>query len=273
MSRFALAASGDGAAQLLHGIFGIIAAIAASLIAYRMGYSKYVVILSAIFFLAIRVVIWEMGTVEVDVALAAVTTLAVLVYLTWRDQPNWGLGVVFGLLIGCAILFKCYGVVFAVALGPIILMDIIRGRISIQKIAVGSLVAVLATSFHFGRNYVLTSNPVFPIYNKFFKPEAMEQMNSAAGAYGTGRGIIDLFITPVTMFTSPMAYFDGMIFGSPYLLVLAPLILLDWEKARKWAPIVLISSSYFVLWFYVGGHQVPFSCQYDVFGSSRCCGS
>ena len=99
LSRFALAASGDGAAQLLHGIFGIIAAIAASLIAYRMGYSKYVVILSAIFFLAIRVVIWEMGTVEVDVALAAVTTLAVLVILRGGTNPIGGSGSFLGCLL------------------------------------------------------------------------------------------------------------------------------------------------------------------------------
>lgn len=264
LSRLALAIVGPGAAQMLHGVLGVIGGVGAALLVLRMGGHRKTALAAALFFLATRVVIWEMATVETDVSLAAYTIGAVLAYLAFRHRPSFGLALLTGLLIGFGILTKYHGFLVAAAFGPLILFDLTRGRIPLNFAAALPLTSLVSLLPHMVRNYALTANPIYPLFNTFFNPDkhnffvAAAERIEGAGGYGTGRDLIDLLATPWNMFVYPMQVFDGMIFGAPYLFAFAPLLLLEPKQLKKWAPALSVAVFYFLGWFYLIDFQVRF---------------
>jgi hypothetical protein len=100
ITRFALTTMNDGVAQMMHGLFGLLAAVVSGLVMRRLGYSLNIALIAALFFLVSRVVIWEMGTVETDVPLAALSALSMLAYLVFRKNTHAGIIAIFGLVIG-----------------------------------------------------------------------------------------------------------------------------------------------------------------------------
>jgi len=262
LSRLALAISGSGSAQMLHGMLGLIAALGSGMLALRVGFGKRGALGAALFFLATRVVIWEMGTVEVDVPLASYLIGALIVYQTLRTKPQFGIALLFGLLVGSGILTKYHGFIVAAAFAPVILWDLSRKQLPLSVAIVGSVTALITLMPHMVRNFWITGNPIFPIFNTIFIPEKHNFFNAGAayqdGGYGTGRGIFDLLITPWNMFVYPMQVFDGMIFGAPYLFAFAPLILLAPAHAKKCLPALSVAVFYFLGWFYLLDFQVRF---------------
>ena len=257
LSRLVLTLSDDGAAQMVHGLFGPLTALGSAMLALRIGYSKAVALLAAIMFLSVRATIWEMASVETDVLLAAAMILSFLVYREWRKEPTVGLGVLFGLMIGTAILIKLHGFVLAVAFTPLIIFDMASNRRAILKAFIGPAVALVVITPHLIRTYILTGNPLFPMFNDIIVPGAPAFLTDFSTSYGTGQGIIDLLISPWTTSILPMHYFDGMVLGAPYLLALSPMILLAPDK-RRWLPILVVLGIYYVIWFYFLSQQVRF---------------
>jgi len=259
LSRLALAVMNDGVAQMIHGFMGLIAAAATALAVRRLGFCRDIALGSALSFLSIRVVVWEMATVEVDVLLASFTMLAFVVYLAWREHDEAGLAIIFGLMIGGSLATKYHGILVALSFAPLILYDLIlRRRSWLGGAFLGPGVAFLVILPHLLRNFTLTGNPLFPILNSVFNPGDPDLFADLPSAFGTGRSLVDLAIGPWTIFVSPMHYYDGMIFGAPYILALAPLILLDPQRAKRWLPALSVAGTYYVLWFYLVGQQVRF---------------
>ena len=262
LSRLALATMDAGVAQMLHGMLAIIAALGSAMVVLRLGYGKSAALGAAILFLSIRAVIWQMGSVEVDVPLGAFMILALICYLALRDNDdiggNIGLAVLFGLMIGGGILVKYHGLLVALAFAPLIGYDLLRRRVSLTTSLVGPLVALGVILPHLVRDFLITGNPVFPLFNDIFNPGKALFFQGVAGAYGTGRGLLDLLSAPWSMFVLPMHYFDGMVYGAPYLLAFAPLVLLDRSRISRWGPGLSILAVYYVGWFYLVGQQVRF---------------
>ncbi len=259
LSRLSLATMNAGVAQMLHGILGLVAAIGASMLTIRMGYGRYAALLAAIFFLSTRVVIWEMGTVEVDVPLAAFTVLAIISYHSFRQSGHMGSAVLFGLMIGGGILVKYHGFIVALAFAPLMLHDLLRRRIPFVATLIVPIIALITILPHLLRNFLISGNPVLPLFNQLFNPGKINFFKVAPTIdFGTGRGFIDLFSTPWNMFISPMHLFDGMIFGAPFLLAFAPLLILDPKNLRRWNPILAVAGCYFLGWFYLLDGQVRF---------------
>ena len=258
LSRLSLATMNAGVAQMLHGMMGLVAALGAAMLTARMGYGRVATLLAAIFFLSTRVVIWEMGTVEVDVPLAAFTVLAVLAYHSFRQSGNLGTAVLFGLMIGGGILVKYLGFVVALAFVPIIVLDLLRRRVPFVASLAAAFTALIVLAPHLTRNFLITGNPIFPLFNTIFNPGKHQFFQFGADGYGTGREFVDLLITPWNMFISPMHLFDGMIYGAPFLLAFAPLILMDPQKVRHWAAVLLVAGCYYAGWFYLLDSQVRF---------------
>ena len=258
LSRLSLATMNAGVAQMLHGMLSLVAALGAAMLTARMGYGRVATLLAAIFFLSTRVVIWEMGTVEVDAPLAAFTILAILAYHSFRQSGNLATAALFGFMIGGGILVKYHGFVVALAFVPIILHDLLRRRVSFTASLVGPMLAMVVLLPHLTRNFLITGNPVYPLFNKIFNPGKYEFFQVGSGGYGTGRELIDLLITPWNMFISPMHFFDGMIYGAPFLLAFAPLILMDTQKLRRWAVALSVAGCYYAGWFYLLDGQVRF---------------
>jgi len=258
LNRVALVVADADAAQMIHGLFGILGAIAAASLAQRLGYGKKVALTAAIMFLSIRMVVWQMGTVETDVPLAALSVMSLLVYLATRDNKNGGLEILFGLMVAATILMKYHGLAVAISFAPIIVYDLVAGRKSVKFVAIGPMVAILATTPHFVRNYLLTGNPFYPILNGIFNPNLPNSFENFADNFGTGRGVVDFFSAPWNISVLPTHFFDGMVIGTPFFLALCPLVLMDRDALKKWGPALSYAFVYFVIWFWFASQQVRF---------------
>jgi hypothetical protein len=258
LTRFALATAGDGAAQMIHGVIGFMAAFGSYLVTRRLGFGRSTALGAALFFLVMRTAVWQMATTETDTPAATFFVFSILAYLIFRDQNKSQAAVLFGLMIGASILTKYHGFAFALSFALPIGFDIFRKRVGITTMSWGPIVALLTLVPHMVRNYAYTGNPIFPVFNSVFNPGKAVFFSETVKSYGTGRGLVDLLSAPFNIFVYPMHYFDGMIFGAPYLLVLAPLLLLKWRDAARWAVPASIVGVYYVLWFYLLSQQVRF---------------
>ncbi len=259
LSRFALATMNDGVAQMLHGMLGVLAALAAALITNRLGFNKRTAITAAIFFLAFRAVVWEMATAEVEPLLAAFSGLALLAYLVWREGDGRpGLMALFGLMIGAATLTKMLGFPIALSFAGLFIYDLAVKRRSFLALSTGPLVALGVYAPQAIKNMLAYGNPMMPLFNDIFNPGAPVFFEGTELTYGTGRGVLDLLSVPWNMFVLPMHYFDGMVAGAPYLLALAPLVLIDRDKARRWLPALSFVAIFMLFWFWTLSQQVRF---------------
>jgi hypothetical protein len=258
ITRFTLSTMNEGAAQMMHGLFGLLAAGATGLVMRRLGYGLELALLGALLFLVSRVVIWEMGTVETDVPLAAYAALAMLAYLNYREEVRIGFMVLFGLMIGSAILFKLLGFPLALAFAPLILNDLLNRKTPITHLLIGPLIALGIIIPHMIHTYDLSGNPIYPLFSSFWIPDALNAFDGVEKNFGTGRGIIDFILGPWTISILPMHYYDGMILGAPYILALAPLAFLKKGSFLTWRSILSFVLVYFVLWFWAFGQQVRF---------------
>jgi hypothetical protein len=258
LTRISLVLADAGAAQMIHGLFGIIGAMAAAALVRRVGYGKEAALTAAILFLSIRMVIWQMGSAETDVPVGALAVLALLVYLATRDIKSVGLEIIFGLMVASTILMKYHGLATTLALVPLILYDLLTRRKSPRLFVIGPMVALVAIMPHLIRDYVLTGNPLFPLMNGIFNPDMPNILHNLSANFGTGRGLIDVLSAPWNIFILPTHYFDGMVIGAPYLLALCPLILLDRRTARKWLPVLSYVLGYYLIWFWLLSQQVRF---------------
>jgi 4-amino-4-deoxy-L-arabinose transferase-like glycosyltransferase len=257
-ARMALALAGDGAAQMQHGMFGVMAAALVAGLVRRLGGDVPSQILGALMFLAIRVVIWEMATVEVDVALAAYTAAALVAYVTWREHGGIGAMVLFGAMIGGALNTKYHGFVVALSFAPFMLWDLAVRHRPFTELALGPATALVTFIPHMARAAFYTGNPVFPLFNPLFNPGGPAFLEGAPGQYGTGRGLLSFLRTPWDIFVLPMDYFDGMIFGAPYLLAFAPLAFLGRWSSGTMGAALTTTGAYYGLWFWLMPQQVRF---------------
>ena len=258
LTRASLVIADAGAAQMIHGLFGILGGISAATLALRLGYGKQVALAAAILFLSIRMVIWQMGSVETDVPVGALATMSMVIYLVTRENKSIGLEIIFGIMIACTILMKYHGLATTLALVPLILFDLLTRRKSFSLFVVGPTVALAAIMPHLIRDYMFTGNPFFPLMIDFFNPGIKNMLGNLNSAFGTGRGLGDLLVTPWNIFILPTHYFDGMVIGAPYLLALCPLVLLEPKDLRKWGAPLLYIILYFIIWFWFLSQQVRF---------------
>ncbi len=256
-TRFLLVFADGEAAQLFHGLFGIVAATGSALLLRRFGYTLQIALIGALFFLVIRAVVWQMGTAETDLPLAGFFIAVIILYVVWREKPSMGLSVLFGLMIGGTILTKYTGFALALAVGPLLFFDLLSNKKARVSGFIGPIVSFAVILPHLLRNYNLTGNPIYPLFNAVFNPEAINPYDSVSEFFGTGRGLVDLITAPWNIFVVPMQYYDGMMMGAPYLLVFFPLIVFD-KKILRWMPVLLVVATFFLMWFFILTQQVRF---------------
>jgi|GEM_PF-1469680 len=260
--RMALALSDDSAAQMAGGLISLTGALAGAALARRMGGGTRLALLAALMFLGNRAVIWEMASPEVDAALAAAFTSALLVMFAWFRTPLTGLAVLTGAMLGASMLIKSHGMPLTAIVGVVMLgaswqggrLD--GGRV-LQVVKCGlTTLALFAPHMAWLSHH--TGNPLFPLFNGIFNPGMVRFFAGAESMYGTGRGLWDLLTGPWWLSVRPMQYFDGMVLGAPYFLALAPLAVLARPAPAGWRPLVTIAGLYYIVWFYLLTQQVRF---------------
>jgi len=258
LTRVALVVADGGAAQMIHALFGLVGAIAAAALVQRLGYGKKVALAAAILFLSVRMVVWQMGSVETDVPVGALAVLALLIYIATRDNKSPGLEVIFGLIVAAVILMKYHGLVAISALVPLILYDLATSRKPIKLFVIGPIVALAAIAPHLVRDFMLTGNPIYPLMSGIFNPGLPDLLSDFSSVTGSWRDLVNFIVTPWTIFILPTQLFDGMMIGAPYFLALGPLILADRAALKKWGPALSYSFAYYILWFWLISQQVRF---------------
>lgn len=256
--RFSLALAGESAVQPAVALFGLSAIAATGLLARRIGLSPTVALWASLLFATIRLNIWEMGTVEVDLPLAATSVAAMLVYLEVRQKRDWRLMLLFGLMLGAGFNIKYQGGLMALAFAPLLILDWLRKRATLPGLMVMAASALAVFIPHLLENHLLTGDPLFPLYFSKIVPGGAAFYDTYNQTYGIGRGLIDLLIEPWLISAAPMQYFDGMILGAPYLLALLPGIFIGWRQTKAAPSLLAVILVYYVLWFYMQSQQVRF---------------
>lgn len=257
--RLAMALGAESGAQVMHGVTGIHAAMAAAALTRRMGGTGIAPVLAALMFLSLRMVIWEMGTAEVDVATAAFAGAALLALLGWsREEGGMGDALLLGLLVGGGCLIKYNGFSVGIALAPAALAATLRRPRRLW----GALAAVLCALLVFAPHALWTThhigNPLFPLFNRAFDPSQTAIFEGADMAYGHSRSLLGLVTSLWEIFILPTRSFDGAMLGAPYLLAFAPLA--AWAPLRRSeaGPILLTFVTFYLLWFFLMSQQVRF---------------
>jgi hypothetical protein len=250
---------GGGLTQMMHGNLAIIAAIGAAGIARRASLPIVGAWLAAVLVLANRAVVWQSASAETDTVLAGVVAMTILAYLAWRESRRASLLVLFGIFAGIGVLAKYHGLMVGLVTGAVMIWDMIRGRkLSTGHLALVAVVALLTIAPHFVRNIILTGNPIFPLFNDVFNPDQRNFFSVLRSVMGTGRSLWDLIIAPWMISIDPNPYFDGMMFGAPLLLALAPLAVLYHRPLRHLDALRIFLGGYYLVWFYAMMHQTRF---------------
>jgi hypothetical protein len=258
LCRLVMVFAGPGAAQMVGGLYGLFAALGAGALAQRLGFGRRVVLGSVLLLLAVRGVIWEMGTAEVDAALGVYLAAVLSVHMAWRPDRPVGLAVLLGLLLGAGLGVKYHGAVIALILGLVLAWDVVRQKRGWAALGLVPTVALAAVLPHMVRNLYYVANPLFPLFNPLFNPGQVAFYQGYELSYGTGRGLLDLLTAPWWLSVAPMQHFDGMVLGAPYLLALLPAGILVRRQLAPFGPALVMLAGYYLAWFYLLSQQIRF---------------
>lgn len=254
--RLALPFSGFEGAQMIHVACAVLAALATYAFAVRLGASPAVASLATMFFLALRMVMYQSATGDIDLGMTAAFAILLLAALAWDERPTLGLAVLLGALGGAVLNIKYTGGILIVTLGLALLVvrrldrQRLTGLVLMAAVALACLMPVLV------RNTLAVGNPVFPLYHHLFGAENIDLLAGTTDHYRQGLGVVDFLLLPVTVFLFP-AKFDGLQVGTPYLLAFLPLAF----AAVRWRDLRLMGICtvlYGTAWYWLMPVQVRF---------------
>lgn len=255
--RLTLVLGGEPAVQMVSGVFGLAGAGAGAALVRRFGFGMSTAALAALMFLATRGVVWQMASAEVDVALAAMTTLALLALVAAGRDGDRGVLVVCGLLVGGVLSIKTNGGPLALGLGVGMLWLAWRGDSPgrwARFVLLAPAAAVLVYLPHLLRLWQWSGNPLFPLANPLFNKDGAAFMQGAPLALD----VVDFLLDPIVMFVAPTFKFDGMFLGGPYLLAFLPGLLLVGRRMPGAVPAALLVGVYYLFWWVLLNPQVRF---------------
>jgi 4-amino-4-deoxy-L-arabinose transferase-like glycosyltransferase len=185
-----LALHGQALAKLFHWLAGVLTAGCIYALAARV-FSSRAAILATFCFAAAPVVLWEATTASNDLAGALFTALAILGWLRWRNEGEWGWlaasAVSCGLALGCKM---TAGVLwFFLAVSTFVLSGA-QKRPQRQSLGFLLISAAVACPWYL-KSYVWTGNPVYPFFYNLFggvywSPEAAAEYRQEQLSFGLG---------------------------------------------------------------------------------------
>lgn len=257
--RLILAVAGEAPVQMLTGIMGTVVTVSTAAICRRVGGNLRLQLGAALAYCACRVVVWQMATPEVEIALTMFTVLAILCSLAWFKEQTLGLAVLTGLMLGGGLAVKFHGLVIAVGLAiPLLIFALRQPMRLIPQLLIAALAGIAIFIPHSALNYYYSGNPLYPIFNNVFMHEGRDYFHGVNLLYGIGRSVTDIIPTLWFLSVHPMEFFDGMVLGAPYLLALAPLAVLSRKNADRSGVLTVVFITYYIVWFYFLSQQVRF---------------
>lgn len=249
--------AGETGAKLGHWALGVLAA--SLLINFgRRHVSGVFGLIAGIFFLALPVVGWEMGSAYVDLAVTLFSLATLLTLAEWLEKGGDGWLFLSGVFLGFAFSAKYHGLIWA----PFWLVAVGLGARHfgftprrVARLAAASLgLAVLVSLPWLVRNLVITGNPFFPVpvpgfHSTLITPEIVASIREEQASFGSGRTIPALLGLPLNLLLHPERFR-----GSPGPLVfLALLPILLWRRPFSRLDRFMAAASVYWLaaWFFI----------------------
>ena len=241
--------------NFIHFVFGV----GTGLLVYyylRNRFGKNWGLLGFLIFFTTPVVIYLSTTAYVDLGVVFFTTASILLFLRWRDggykDTKWLIlsAVCMGLAAGSkynaliAWLFLNLTMVFYYS------RDTGRGLSALKAGVIFFVIALLVVSPWYIKNYILTGNPLYPLFDNFFRSvHHMAGGSSGSAVVSTGawadnifqrremmfgEGFWEVILIPIRIFfqgkDGSSQYFDGVL--NPILIVMLPFAFLRKDLGR-----------------------------------------
>ncbi|MBM3470598.1 MAG: hypothetical protein FJX73_07385 [Armatimonadetes bacterium] len=249
-----LFAPGEAAPKLMHYAAGV----HAGMLTYGLGarlFTPWVGLASAAILVSTPLIYWTGGTAYTDLwsVLFVVAALAALV--CFMERPSCQRALATGVLTGTLLGFKLTNLIVALPVTVVLALvgGLSSGRLKTRLGLIGSftLGAVVTGSIWYGRAWVLTGNPVFPMLNAVFKSPfwSLENTKFNMHLFGMGTSLWDLVRLPWNVSLHPTRFVEDGSIGLIYLLLL-PFALLAIARRRiaPWACGVLLAGG--LVWFF-----------------------
>ncbi|MBC8433688.1 MAG: phospholipid carrier-dependent glycosyltransferase [Desulfobacterales bacterium] len=229
---------------------------------YRWG------LLGMVIFITTPIVVWLSTSAYIDLGMTFFTTGSMLAFVRWRDSAYKKIKWLFvsSLCMGIAIGSKYNALIAFMAISLILIFMYVRetGK-QATALKYGMLffaVATLAASPWYIKNYLLTDNPFYPLFNSFFQSLHHQPMSEVLHRQAIqkvsqvsffrmreimfGETLWETLTIPIRMFfqgeDNSYQYFQGVL--NPILIVFWPFVLLDKENGKDKAIF-----SFFVVFF------------------------
>lgn len=245
---------GGAVPKLMHYAAGV----HVSLLAYSLGArisTPWVGLASAAIFASTPLVYWTGGTAYTDLWSVLFSTAALAGLACFASRPSHKRAFTTGLLAGTAVGFKLVSMVVALPVAAALLLiggrSFPRWRARLSMFGAFALGGFLAGSFWYGRAWVLTGNPVFPMLNAVFKSPYWPVENTRLNMhlFGMGTSVWDLVRLPWNLSLHANRFVED---GNIGLVYLALLPFAMWAILRRlvapWAWGVLLAGG--LLWFF-----------------------
>ncbi|MFN0072780.1 MAG: hypothetical protein ACKVVP_14950 [Chloroflexota bacterium] len=243
------------AAQVIHFVFGILAATAVYVIAVR-AISPRAGLLGAALFYAVTDVSVQSSIALIDLGAAAYLLAALIAALRWREQGGYWFLLV-GILAGLHAGTKMPNLTAAGALWITMALDVAWRRqvqVSWRPLISAGVITVLLASPWFLRSWAWTGNPLYPYFNSVFhgrdfSAEASERQ-LAIQYYKTigDRSPERLLLAPLTLTVTPDAFRSGYL--GPIHLAFIPFIFLV-PLSRSTRLLLVFALVSLPIWFFL----------------------
>ena len=239
-------------------------------------------LLGMIIFFTTPIVVWLSTSAYIDLGMTFFSTGSVLALVKWRDseyrQIKWLL--VSSFCMGIAVGSKYNALIALLVLNMILMLSYVRDtNRQLTALKYGILffaVAALVASPWYLKNYFLTENPFYPLFNSFFKSlhhkpvqeivhgQAIEKIGQI-GFFKMreimyGETFWETLLIPIRMFfqgeDNSYRYFQGSL--NPILILFLPFILLNKKYARDKILFTFFSVLFIFMAYFLTEKQVRY---------------
>jgi 4-amino-4-deoxy-L-arabinose transferase-like glycosyltransferase len=261
-----LALGGEVAMTLWSGLTGIAMVCVYYLFARRFFAPHWALWISVIL-LTTPAVLFGAGSGQVEVRMALFAGAASLAYLRARDDGLDNYIYVSAIFLGFLIGSKYTGLVFAVPVGLLVLLEVRR---AFRLAAFGAIVLVAGFQWYLW-NWVNTGDPLFPLFHGILpyadaalwdQAHQLEMAKMLTTEVGLSKSVLNFILYPFLSTISDIAAFEGSRVGfGPLVLVLLPLAVLSAVKFRReivgsdLVSLLIIVLLSYAVWFFLGPSQ------------------
>jgi len=200
-------------------------------------------------------VLWTEGTAYTDLWVALFAITATYLLITFHDNWSARRGLVLGLVVGSALGTK---ITSLIVLGPLVGILMPRVLLSLGsprnrwRILVAFAVGVALTgSYWYGRAWVLTGNPTYPLLSSVFEPRIWypREPRLNLSLFGMGTTLLNLLLLPWRLTRFPHRFVEEGDIGIAYLTLL-PVMITGIARRQVSRPLLATLVVTILAWFF-----------------------